>query len=248
MATEVSDQLTEDSLLRGRLPLLQPRRGYRTNVDALWLADFAAGKRARRVLDLGCGVGAVGLVLACVDRAERVTLVDVDPELVAIAARNAERAAVADRVETRVVDVAQRLPKELSSAFDLVVANPPYGGEQRSPDERRARARSGDDDVLVQFTRAARAALGAAGRACFVYPTASLSTLLSALSTVGLEPKRLRMVHPLPDAAAKVALVEAKPARAGGLRVEPPLIAMTAPGGWSDEARAIIEGTRFVAR
>ena len=57
-------ELTEDALLGGRVRLLQPRRGYRVAVDAVLLAaaiDAAAGER---VLDLGAGVGAVGLCLA----------------------------------------------------------------------------------------------------------------------------------------------------------------------------------------
>jgi tRNA1(Val) A37 N6-methylase TrmN6 len=66
------------------------------------------------------------------------------------------------------------------------------------------------------------------------------------LARAGLEPKRLRMIHPLPDAPARAGLVEAKPARPGGLRVESPFYAMRAPGEWSAEARRIMEGTLVV--
>ncbi len=237
-------EVSEDALFGGRLPLAQLRHGYRTNVDALWLAAFAARKRpARACLDLGCGVGPVGLSLLVAGAAERVTLVDVSEASIALAARNG--APFGERVETCVVDLREPLPPALMHKFDLVVANPPWASRESrpSPNPARATARTGDPDTLPGFVRAARAALGAAGRACFVYPANDLPQLLMLLAKVGLEPKRLRMIHPLPDAPARAGLVEAKPARPGGLRVESPFYAMRAPGEWSDEARRIMEGT-----
>lgn len=226
------------------MPLAQLRDGYRTNVDALWLAAFAArSKPARACLDLGAGVGPVGLSLVVSERAARATLVDVLDEAVALARENADAAGVAARVSAEVVDLRRPLPNHLQHQFDLVVANPPWAPSSRpSPRVSRATARNGDTATLPGFVRAARAALGAAGRVCFVYPANELANLLMALSKIGLEPKRLRMIHPLPDAPARAALVEAKPGRAGGLRVETPLIAMRAPGAWTEEAAKIIDG------
>ncbi len=237
------EEVTDDALFGGRLPLAQLRRGYRTNVDALWLAAFAARKKpARACIDLGCGVGPVGLSLAFVGAAERVTLIDVSEETIALAIRNARP--FGERVDAQVADLRKPLPKTLMHKFDLVVANPPWAARESrpSPNAVRATARTGDAETLPGFVRAARAALGAAGRACFIYPANDLPQLLMLLAKVGLEPKRLRMIHPLPDAPARAGLVEAKPARPGGLRVESPFYAMRAPGEWSDEARQIIDG------
>ncbi len=246
---EVALEVREDALLRGRVPLRQPARGYRVNVDALWLAAFARASRpAARALDLGAGVGAVGLVLAVSQAAERATLLEIDAALSTLAGENARGCGVADRVEVCEADLLRGLPRELWHAFDLVVANPPYGLEHATrpiADARKARARVGASGTLEAFVRASRAALGAAGRACFVYPAGELARLLVGLREVGLEPKRLRMVHPLVDRPAAVVLVEAKPARRGGLRVAAPLVAMRAPGEWTDEARAILEGGFF---
>jgi tRNA1Val (adenine37-N6)-methyltransferase len=239
-------EVTHDALFDGRLPLAQLRRGYRTNVDALWLAAFAArDKPARACVDLGSGVGAVGLALAVCGAAHRVTLIDVVDDAIDLARENAAACGVGDRVEAEVIDLRAPLPGPLSHRFDLVVANPPWASREArpSPIVARAIARTGEPATLPGFVRAARAALGAAGRACFVYPTGDLPQLLSLLCRVGLEPKRLRMIHPLSDAPARAALIEAKPARPGGLRVEPPLIAMRAPGVWSDEAAQILSGS-----
>jgi tRNA1(Val) A37 N6-methylase TrmN6 len=234
-------EVTRDALLRGRLPLYQPRAGYRTNVDSLWLAAFARGVRpASHAIDLGAGVGAVGLATLVMGVAERATLVDLDPDLVELARRNCEGFAA----EARIVDLERRLPTELAAQFDLVVANPPYGDPRDvlSPDPKRARARTAGENTLPGFVRAARAALGAKGRACFVYSARDLARLLELLAESGLEPKRMRLVHPRASEPARVALVEAKPARPGGLRVESPLVAMNDDGSWTAEARSILEG------
>ncbi|HEY2516385.1 MAG TPA: hypothetical protein VGI39_36190, partial [Polyangiaceae bacterium] len=58
--------MTNDTLFGGRVQLAQPGRGegYRVNVDAILLADFARrAPRARAAVDLGAGVGAVSLAL-----------------------------------------------------------------------------------------------------------------------------------------------------------------------------------------
>ncbi len=71
--------VTRDALFGGRLTLFQPARGagYRTNVDAILLAAFAAADRkVRLAVDLGAGVGAVGLTLFFLRAAERVVFVE----------------------------------------------------------------------------------------------------------------------------------------------------------------------------
>lgn len=238
--------VTHDALLRGRLVLKQPRDGYRTNVDALLLAHFARSrKRAGCALDLGSGVGAVGLALLHLDAASRVTFADVDPAALTLAAENAAHNGFDARAAVIEIDVRSRWPEAHAHRFDLVVCNPPYAvaGATRAPKVAGvARARVGDDATLDGFARATRQALGAAARACFVYPTRELDRLFASLRRVGLEPKRMRLVHGTPRSEARVALVECKPARAGGLVVEAPLVETDGEGRATAELTAIVDG------
>jgi len=52
---------SHDTLLDGRVSLIQPRRGYRVAVDAVLLAAATAAAAGDRVADLGTGVGAAAL-------------------------------------------------------------------------------------------------------------------------------------------------------------------------------------------
>jgi release factor glutamine methyltransferase len=83
-----------------------------------WLGNEASA----RVLDLGCGSGAVALAIAHERPRAHVVGADVSPAAVALARRNAERLAIGNAafIES---DWFARVPPE---PFALIVANPPY--------------------------------------------------------------------------------------------------------------------------
>lgn len=232
---------TLDSLFGGRVVLAQPARGYRVNVDALLLAAFAANSpRRARVVDLGAGVGAVGLALYEAGIARELHAVEVEPLLAALLRENLERAGAPGSVFERDL-AAGGLPRALAQKADLVVANPPFfepgsGRAQQHP--RTARARTG---VLAPFvTAAARALDGPRARAAFVYPAAALQQLLSAADRARLVAKRLRFVHAKAGDPARVALIELRHAKAGGLVIEPPLVEWIGPGERSAEVAKLV--------
>src|SRR5262245_6776973 len=86
-----ADPVTEDAALGGRLALRQPRRGHRFGHDAILLAAATGGRAGEHAVDLGAGVGAAGLALAARVPGLSVTLVEVDPALVALAVENISR-------------------------------------------------------------------------------------------------------------------------------------------------------------
>src|SRR5712691_1410903 len=106
MAAERDQAVTDDAVLGGRLRLKQPRRGHRVGHDAILLAAATGARPGEDAVDLGAGVGAAGLALAARVPGTTVTLVEIDPELAALAAANAERNDLAGRVRVAVLDVA----------------------------------------------------------------------------------------------------------------------------------------------
>ena len=215
------------------MSLRQPRLGYRVNVDSLLLAAFVAeGRTARVTVDLGAGTGALGLVLHAVGVARTVVFVENDPELVALARENLDENGVAGSVVSW--DLARsRAPQELVQHAELVVSNPPFfppASGTPARDGRQRRARSG---TLEPFVRAAHALLaGPRARAAFCYPAAGLTELFAAARVSGLVPKRLRFVHARTGDVARLALVELRIAKPGGLVIEPALVE------WEGRARS----------
>lgn len=98
---------------------LIPRPDTETLVEAA-LARMPA--RAGRLLDLGTGTGAVALALASERSGWRAVGIDLNPEAVSLAIRNAERLGIGN-VDFRVGDWFAALEE---SDFDVIVANPPY--------------------------------------------------------------------------------------------------------------------------
>src|SRR3954463_14791260 len=60
------EAITVDTLLRGRVTLLQPARGFRSSVDPLLLSAFVRPPFGRFV-DIGCGTGTLAFSLAALD-------------------------------------------------------------------------------------------------------------------------------------------------------------------------------------
>lgn len=235
------EDTTTDALFGGALAVVQPRTGYRFNVDSLWLAAFAGrGQRVRQVLDLGAGVGVVTLCLHHLGGVGRAVLVERDARLAELCARNLERAGLAGRVLC--ADLGRGLPRAARDGADLVVANPPYfePGERRPARGDREPCRAGE---LAPFVRAAALSLGPnRTRAAFVYPARSLGRLLALGERSGLVPKRLRFVHAFAGDPARVALVELRRAKPGGLVVEPPIVEWQRAGVPSPELGALSAG------
>jgi len=239
----VHGEPTIDALFDGALHFRQPKRGYRVNIDSVLLASFArAGGRARSVVDLGAGVGAVTLSLAHLGGLERASLVERDPELATLCEQNLSAQKI--RGQVVVADLNRGLPDSLAGSADLVVCNPPFfePGERRPAASERETARAGK---LAPFLCSARRALGRGrGRAVFVYPARSLARLIGSAESVGLVAKRMRMVHGLPDDPARLALVELKPGKPGGLVVERPLFEWKARAVRSEELASLLMAPR----
>ena len=234
-------EITEDALFGGAVVLLQPARGYRVNVDSLLLAAFAAGApgpltHVGRLCDLGAGVGAVGLALFHLVGAEDALFVERNERLARLCEQNLKSAGA--RAEVAIVDVA-----DLSSgaSFDLVVCNPPFFPEDRARPSADPLARCARFGELAPFVSAAAKLVGSRGRAAFAYPARSLPELLTEAEQKGLVAKRLRLVHPSSHEAARLALVELRRAKRGGLVVEPPLVEWDAPGVRSSELSGLCE-------
>ncbi len=81
----------------------------------------------QHVLDLGTGSGNIAVAIAVERPAARVVAVDISPEALEVARRNAARNGVQDRIEFRQGDLFEALAGPgPSPRFDAIVSNPPY--------------------------------------------------------------------------------------------------------------------------
>ncbi len=81
------------------------------------------GPPPRRILDLCCGGGCIGLAASEYNPDTRVDLVDIDRDALALARDNADYRGLASRVEILHSDLFQALA---GRRYDIILSNPPY--------------------------------------------------------------------------------------------------------------------------
>jgi len=245
------DGLSSDTWLGGRLTLAQPLRGHRVGSDAALLAA-AVDVPKGRVVDVGAGVGAVGL--AILSRCERLAadLVEIDAGLAELAARNAALNGLAQRARILRLDIldarARREAGLADEEADAVVTNPPFfdpATVRASPDEARARAHVFTDRTgaapLVGWIRACLAILKPGGRFVMIHRPDALGAILAA-AEMRLGALALLPVHPRAGASAHRLIVSGVKGSRAPMRIAPALILHAADGRLTDEADAIHRG------
>jgi len=208
-------EIVEDRLLDGRLRLLQPHKGHRAGSDAILLAAALPELGRGALLDMGAGVGTVGLAVALAQPELRVVLLERDPELAALAARNAGLNGMADRVTAVAGDVTARaaLLTELGlapAAFDAVAMNPPFyppGGSRASPVPNRKAAHVAEG-ALAPWLRTARRLLRPGGHLALIHRVEAFPEVLAGLET-GFGAVTVRPVHAFADKPAIRVIVTA---------------------------------------
>jgi tRNA1(Val) A37 N6-methylase TrmN6 len=239
--------LTEDAVLGGALRLRQPRRGHRVGHDAVLLAAGCPAQPGEHLVDLGAGVGAAGLAVAARVAGITVTLVEIDPDLAALAAQNAELNGLAARVRSIALDAGA--PARAFAAAGLapesiarVVMNPPFNDPVRqkaSPDRRRRLAHAAPRETLAAWIRTAARLLRPRGTLTLIFRADGLMDLVRALDAI-FGAIAVLPIYPKPSEPAVRILVRATKASRAPLALLPGLFLNDAGGRPTPEAEALL--------
>jgi tRNA1Val (adenine37-N6)-methyltransferase len=229
-----------DAFYRGRIHVLQKKRGYRFSLDAPLLADFIRPRPADELLELGTGSGIIALLLGG-RRFAHLTALEIQAPLAGLARRNVRLNGFGDRISVLRADLRSFRP---GRRFDIVFSNPPYIPESTgflSADPEKAVAKHEIKCDIHDVMRATNELLKPGGRACFVFPARRTDDFARAAAAAGLAVRRRRFVHPRPGEPASLFLAECRFGR-GPLRELPPLVLRDAAGKDTPEARVVFEG------
>lgn len=216
---------TEDTLFGGAIRLLQRAKGHRAGSDAVLLAASVPAGGAH-IADLGAASGAVGLMAAHHRPSARVTLLEKDEALVALAERNIALNGRAGCVEARCVDAFRLgLQADLREAFDVVLTNPPFfepGATRISPEPGRAEAHHLAGD-LHGWVSGVLTLLRPKGEAVMIHRADHLPAVLGAFAG-RFGDITLRFVHARADAPASRLLIAGIKGSKAPLSILPPLV------------------------
>lgn len=126
--TEPAPEGTTLDALSGQFKIYQYAKGHRFSTDDVLVAWYGTSNApsAGRVLDLGSGIGSVGMVAAWRLPGARFVTVEAQDISIALARRSAAFNGLTDRYELREGDFRDEQVLRPDEQFDLVLGSPPY--------------------------------------------------------------------------------------------------------------------------
>jgi tRNA1Val (adenine37-N6)-methyltransferase len=239
MKDQENHDITLDRLA-GRWRIVQLRRGHRFSADDLLTAWTAvrAQPAARRLLDLGAGIGSIGLLALWKLPAEGdLTMVEVQAVSHALARHTVAHNGLAARVTLHLMDL-RCWP---GGNFDLVMASPPYlplAKGVRPQHAQKAAARFELHGNIYDFCGAAARSLADTGVFCFSH-AADDPRPAQAIATSGMTLVHRQLIYFRATLRPRIALFTC--ARRGARADPPPLVIRDQEGRWTAEYLSIRE-------
>ncbi|GHV44964.1 hypothetical protein FACS189492_2030 [Clostridia bacterium] len=221
------------------LRVIQNPEYFCFGVDAVLLANFATVPKQARIADLGCGCGVVGLLIAAKTEAKQVDGVEIQRSVADMARRSVALNGLDRKITVTCADLKGF---GQAAAYDVVTCNPPYKearGGLVSPNKYVAAARNEIFCTVADVAAASARLLKPGGRLNLIHRPERLVDVVCALRAAGIEPKRVRFVHPHADKAATMVLIEGARGGKPKLKTEPPLFIYDLDGRYSHEINRI---------
>ncbi len=235
-----------DTALGGAVGVIQPKKGFRFSIDAIFLARFAAEHfPSAEAVDLCSGSGVVGFSLLALGGAKRVTGIEISPAFVDMATRAAFWNGCDGEAAFLNLDLRETAKIQRKGRAGLVVCNPPFLQVGRGHPPKDEWVYAATHEARMVFADAARAAahlLGRGGAFCVVYPAERVADAVCAMREASLEPKIFSFLYPRDGELAKLALVGAVKGAKEGAKILPPVFLHPKAGGekYTREVSAIL--------
>lgn len=239
MTVELLEGERLDDLQNG-YRLIQDPKDFCYGIDAVLLAWFARVKPGENVLDLGTGSGVVPLLMKARTEGKHFTGLEIQEKSAAMARRSVAWNHLEQDVSIVTGDIKEAAGLFGAASFDVVTSNPPYMNDAhgiKNPGDAKAIARHEVLCTLEDVVREGTCLLRPGGRFYMVHRPRRLIEIIQTMKKHGLEPKRMKFVHPYRDREANMVLIEA--VRGGGalLKAEAPVIVFDENGEYSEEIR-----------
>jgi len=236
--------------ISGHFRVFQLRKGHRFSTDDVLTAWYGSSwcPCARTALDLGSGIGSVGMIAAWRLPAARFVTVEAQEESVRLARKSARYNGLSERYEIRHGDF--RAPGLIQAAeeFDLILGSPPYfpaGSGVEGDHPQKVACRFELRGNITDYCQSAAAHLSPGGLFACVFPAEQLMRIETAAKDAGLTIVRRRPVvfrepeAPLIELFAMVKAEHLPPSFRKQTWVEPALVIRTTNGQVHTEYSAV---------
>ncbi|HEY5372318.1 MAG TPA: SAM-dependent methyltransferase [Polyangiaceae bacterium] len=198
LEAELGEALTLDGLT-GSWFIFQRARGHRHSIDDVLTARYALdySTRVTTHLDLGAGIGTVGLLVAWgMGASASLTAIEAQAISHRLLLANIAENGLSQRVRPLLGDLRDL---DLPERFPLITGSPPYFPVSAGivpQDSQKAHARFELRGDVSDYARAAKRHLAPGGLFVFCFPTPQKQRALTAVAAAGLGVERARDVIP----------------------------------------------------
>ena len=227
----------DDLMIKGYEIIQSPGR-FCFGMDAILLSSFATVKKNETALDLGSGTGILPILLEAKNEGAHYTGLEIQEESADMARRRVSHNRLQDKVDIVTGDIKEASAIFGAASFHVITTNPPYMiGDHGLKNENEALyiARHEVLCTLDDILRESARLLKPKGRFYMVHRPFRLPEILSKMTAAGIEPKRMRLVHPFVDKEPNMVLLEGLRGGNPRMKVEPPLISYERDGTYTEE-------------
>ena len=231
--SKAMDKLRCDYLPGCQYKIWQDGNQFCFTTDAVFLGHFPHVVRQAKVLELGCGTGAISMLLENRGAAQ-ITAIDCNPAVTELVRRSVADNSLTDKFTVIDGDICHIKELVQPESMDLVVANPPYrnSGNVRQIGTAACHELTAN---LEDFFKAAAFAVKYRGRFALVQLPERFVEAMELAAKYGLQPKKLQWVHSKINKPAWIFLMEMVKGGSYGLDVLPPLIMYQQDGSYTEQ-------------
>lgn len=243
----VPSSLTEDGFLGGRLRILQPEKGYRAGIDAVFLAATIPCVPGESLYEAGIGTGVAALCALARTSDLHVTGIEIAARHALLCEENAKRNGFGNNLRVIHADVKEALRKDLTSmpahgTFNHAFANPPYFEDSKStasPLLLKAQAHAFGPDDLELWVKVLHTMVTPRGTVTIVHRAETLGKLLGSLES-RFGDIRVAPLYARAGTAASRVIVQGVKGSKAPMQLLPGLVLHTESSQFTPEAEAVL--------
>ena len=227
------------------LYIYQDTSMFHFSLDSVLLPNFITiSKKAKKILDIGCGNAPIPLILSTKTDAS-IIWVELQSEVASLARDSVSCNNLEDRIKIIEGDINEVSKKLEEGTFDIITCNPPYFKYKEDSNVNESTYKTiARHEVylnLEQLMQVSSKLLNFNGVLGIVHRPERLIEIIEMMRKYHIEPKKIQFVYPHPDEEANILLIEGRKLGKPGLKVLSPLYSHTATGDYTEEVKKFFE-------
>lgn len=240
----MSEIFIHDLMAYEGIKVFQKENTFRFSLDSILLGDFVkVNLRSNRLLELGCGSGAVLFYLTLKTNI-KLHGVEIQKDLADLALRGIEYNKFEEQIEIHHDDI-KNLPEIFPpSHFDIVVSNPPFfKNNDFNMINKKYSLSTARHEIFIDLENiiiTAKKMLKTNGQFYMIHRTNRLEEIILLMSKHNFVIKRLRFVYTKHGKDSLMVLIEARSnGKIGNMKIEEPFYIFNDKEEYTDEIKRI---------